>query len=175
MIPWTQKKNDFILYPSEKLTTVIGLRCPPTKSVFALQMWRERRLQVSARWVFLLCRWHGIQVTFPEIGWQGDLCDVPLCKRNCDPLQGYCKRPNECRCKLGFYGENCERCIPLPGCQNGGCRQPFECHCHKGYQGIFCQERENSIYIFLHARHTFSRQSFLGRRLLRCIINSLPV
>ena len=98
-------------------------------------------------------------------GWQGDLCDVPLCKRGCDPQQGYCKvkktrklltrqqlgknfilsqRPNECRCKLGFYGEFCERCIPLPGCQNGGCRQPFECHCSKGWKGIFCQERKNS-------------------------------
>lgn len=47
-----------------------------------------------------------------------------------------------CRCKLGFYGENCERCIPLPGCQHGGCRSPFQCVCHKGYEGIFCQERE---------------------------------
>jgi hypothetical protein len=25
------------------------------------------------------------------LGWQGDLCDVPLCKRGCDPQQGYCK------------------------------------------------------------------------------------
>lgn len=73
-------------------------------------------------------------------GWQGDLCDVPICRRNCDPLQGYCKRPNECRCKLGFYGENCEKCIPLPGCQFGSCRSPFECVCMKGYEGIFCQE-----------------------------------
>lgn len=21
-------------------------------------------------------------------GWQGDLCDVPICKKGCDPLQG---------------------------------------------------------------------------------------
>lgn len=34
-------------------------------------------------------------------GWTGDVCDVPICKKGCDPLQGYCKRPGECRCKLG--------------------------------------------------------------------------
>jgi len=34
-------------------------------------------------------------------GWIGDLCDVPICKKGCDPIQGYCKRPSECRCKLG--------------------------------------------------------------------------
>ncbi|XP_058831374.1 delta-like protein 1 [Topomyia yanbarensis] len=73
-------------------------------------------------------------------GWTGDLCDVPICKKGCDPLNGYCKRPNECRCKLGFYGDNCNRCIPLPGCQHGGCQQSFECVCHKGWDGIFCSE-----------------------------------
>lgn len=34
-------------------------------------------------------------------GWTGDLCDVPICRKGCDPQQGYCKRPGECRCKLG--------------------------------------------------------------------------
>lgn len=36
-------------------------------------------------------------------GWTGDMCDVPICKKGCDPLQGYCKRPGECRCKLGKW------------------------------------------------------------------------
>ncbi|XP_032518104.2 delta-like protein 1 isoform X1 [Danaus plexippus] len=73
-------------------------------------------------------------------GWQGDLCDVPICKRGCDPLQGYCKRPGECRCKLGFYGERCNKCIPLPGCQHGYCNVSFECICREGWDGIFCSE-----------------------------------
>lgn len=34
-------------------------------------------------------------------GWTGDVCDVPICRKGCDPLQGYCKRPGECLCKLG--------------------------------------------------------------------------
>ena len=35
-------------------------------------------------------------------GWTGDVCDVPICRKGCDPLQGYCKRPGECLCKLGM-------------------------------------------------------------------------
>ncbi|XP_026741553.1 delta-like protein B [Trichoplusia ni] len=73
-------------------------------------------------------------------GWQGDLCDVPICKKGCDPLQGYCKRPGECRCKLGFYGERCNKCIPLPGCQHGYCNESFECICKQGWDGLFCSE-----------------------------------
>jgi len=53
------------------------------------------------------------------LGWTGDLCDVPICRKGCDPLQGYCRRPGECRCKLGFYGELCDKCVALPGCQHG--------------------------------------------------------
>lgn len=64
-------------------------------------------------------------------GWQGDLCDVPICRKGCDPMRGYCKRPGECRCSLGFYGDKCDRCIPLPGCQHGYCNVSFECLCNK--------------------------------------------
>ncbi|KAK0077480.1 hypothetical protein PV325_003917 [Microctonus aethiopoides] len=73
-------------------------------------------------------------------GWTGDLCDVPLCRKGCDPLQGYCRRPGECLCKLGFYGELCDKCIPLPGCQHGGCNVSFECACNPGWKGLFCSE-----------------------------------
>lgn len=79
-------------------------------------------------------------------GWQGDLCDVPICRKGCDPQQGYCNRPGECRCKLGFYGERCDRCIPLPGCQNGGCTASFECVCNRGWDGLFCSEREWALF-----------------------------
>lgn len=54
-----------------------------------------------------------------HLGWTGDLCDVPICRKGCDPLQGYCRRPGECRCKLGFYGQLCDKCVALPGCQHG--------------------------------------------------------
>ncbi|KAL0266773.1 UNVERIFIED_CONTAM: hypothetical protein PYX00_009227 [Menopon gallinae] len=73
-------------------------------------------------------------------GWTGDLCDVPICKKGCDPLQGYCKRPGECRCKLGYYGELCNKCIALPGCQHGYCNNSFECLCEEGWDGLFCSE-----------------------------------
>ncbi|CAH1389799.1 unnamed protein product [Nezara viridula] len=73
-------------------------------------------------------------------GWTGDLCDVPICRKGCDPLQGYCKRPGECKCKLGFYGDLCNKCIALPGCQHGYCNNSFECICHEGWDGIFCSE-----------------------------------
>lgn len=79
-------------------------------------------------------------------GWTGDLCDVPKCRSGCDPLQGYCNRPGECLCKLGFYGERCNKCIPLPGCQHGYCNVSFECICHEGWDGLFCSERELPIY-----------------------------
>lgn len=72
-----------------------------------------------------------LQLLYSNEGWQGDLCDVPICRRGCDPMQGYCKRPGECRCSLGFYGDKCDRCIPLPGCQHGYCNVSFECLCNK--------------------------------------------
>ncbi|GLV35302.1 C901 [Carabus blaptoides fortunei] len=73
-------------------------------------------------------------------GWTGDLCDVPRCRKGCDPMQGYCKRPFECRCKLGYYGDRCNKCIALPGCQHGYCNTSFECICHEGWDGLFCSE-----------------------------------
>ncbi|XP_011310712.1 delta-like protein 1 [Fopius arisanus] len=73
-------------------------------------------------------------------GWTGDLCDVPLCRKGCDPLQGYCRRPGECRCKLGFYGDLCDKCVALPGCQHGRCNVSFECSCDSGWKGLFCSE-----------------------------------
>ncbi|XP_012536981.1 protein jagged-1 [Monomorium pharaonis] len=73
-------------------------------------------------------------------GWTGDLCDVPICRKGCDPLQGYCRRPGECRCKLGFYGDLCDKCVALPGCQHGRCNVSFECSCDPGWKGMFCTE-----------------------------------
>ncbi|XP_047366553.1 delta-like protein 1 [Vespa velutina] len=74
------------------------------------------------------------------LGWTGDLCDVPICRKGCDPLQGFCRRPGECRCKIGFYGELCDKCVALPGCQHGRCNVSFECACDPGWKGLFCSE-----------------------------------
>ncbi|XP_046431135.1 delta-like protein C isoform X1 [Neodiprion pinetum] len=73
-------------------------------------------------------------------GWRGDLCDVPVCRKGCDPLQGYCRRPGECQCKFGFYGELCDKCVALPLCQHGRCNVSFECACDPGWSGPFCSE-----------------------------------
>ncbi|XP_065365662.1 adhesive plaque matrix protein 2 [Calliphora vicina] len=73
-------------------------------------------------------------------GWQGDLCQVPMCRKGCDPMNGYCQRPGECRCRIGYTGELCDKCIPLPGCQHGDCTKPFECICRPGWDGLFCTE-----------------------------------
>ncbi|XP_037086791.1 uncharacterized protein LOC119107449 [Pollicipes pollicipes] len=73
-------------------------------------------------------------------GWTGDVCDVPICKTGCDPLLGYCKQPDECICKIGYGGELCTDCVPLPGCMNGHCRKSFECHCNEGWTGLFCNK-----------------------------------
>lgn len=78
-------------------------------------------------------------------GWTGDVCDVPKCRKGCDPMNGYCKRPGECRCKLGYYGDRCDKCIALPGCQHGYCNVSFECICHEGWDGLFCSERKFTI------------------------------
>lgn len=85
-------------------------------------------------------------------GWQGDLCDVPMCRKGCDPMHGYCKKPGECRCNLGFYGDKCDRCIPLPGCQHGYCNVSFECICNKGWDGLFCTDRKKFFLLLL--KHT---------------------
>ncbi|XP_023342294.1 delta-like protein B [Eurytemora carolleeae] len=55
-------------------------------------------------------------------GWQGDLCQVPLCGSDCDPQHGYCTKPFECECNLGYSGDSCRECVKLPGCKNGFCR-----------------------------------------------------
>lgn len=34
-------------------------------------------------------------------GWEGEDCDVPICREGCDPVHGYCTQPGECRCSLG--------------------------------------------------------------------------
>lgn len=48
---------------------------------------------------------------------------------------------------LGFYGEMCNKCITLPGCQHGYCNNSFECKCLEGWDGIFCSERNDDFLL----------------------------
>ncbi|XP_001866027.2 delta-like protein 1 [Culex quinquefasciatus] len=130
------------------VVATVGIGCgllswypAPTDAVRYVPKWKKQACEIPSsqnEYSHYVCDDNGDVKCLP--GWTGDLCDVPICKKGCDPLNGYCKRPGECRCKLGFYGDNCNRCIPLPGCQHGGCQVSFECVCHKGWDGIFCSE-----------------------------------
>ncbi|CAG0913617.1 unnamed protein product [Notodromas monacha] len=75
-----------------------------------------------------------------EIGWTGDMCDVPICRPGCDPLHGYCHKPGECVCKLGWRGDLCNECMTLPGCIHGTCDVTWECNCKPGWDGLFCNQ-----------------------------------
>ncbi len=46
------------------------------------------------------------------------------------------------RCHDGWEGDDCSKCLPLPGCLNGGCKdgQPDTCECHEGYEGTLCDQ-----------------------------------
>ncbi|RXG55511.1 Protein jagged-2 [Armadillidium vulgare] len=76
-----------------------------------------------------------------EPGWEGNYCSIPVCKEGCHSTRGYCKYPNECRCRIGWGGETCEECKPLPGCVNGYCIKPLECKCREGWTGLYCNTR----------------------------------
>lgn len=54
---------------------------------------------------------------------------------------------NNHRFVLGFYGETCNTCIALPGCQHGYCNNSFECKCLEGWDGIFCSERNDDFLL----------------------------
>ncbi|CAG9836246.1 unnamed protein product [Diabrotica balteata] len=47
------------------------------------------------------------------------------------------------RCRVGWWGENCEKCYPYPGCVHGTCRRPWECNCKKGWGGMLCDQELN--------------------------------
>lgn len=54
---------------------------------------------------------------------------IAICAKNCSQLHGYCKKPGECRCKVGWQGDNCNECHVYPKCKHGDCRRPWECNC----------------------------------------------
>ena len=71
---------------------------------------------------------------------------LAICASNCHKERGYCRRPGECRCKVGWTGEDCSKCHPYPGCKNGDCRRPWECNCKPGWGGILCDESKGNIW-----------------------------
>lgn len=101
-------------------------------------------------------------------GWTGDLCDVPKCRKGCDPIQGYCQRPGECRCKLGYYGDKCNKCIALPGCQHGYCNTSFECICHEGWDGLFCSERKYFFTDFMRTQKEMNISKITNKIIKNC-------
>lgn len=57
-----------------------------------------------------------------------------------------------CRCDPGWDGEQCERCVPMPGCLHGSCQQPWQCSCEPGWGGRFCdkgQKHDSKRFFFL--------------------------
>ena len=86
-------------------------------------------------------------------GWTNldNMCRDPIClfetsdgkgsSKTC--AQGECVRPNTCACEVGWEGVACDRCVKMPGCQNGFCRdEAFECVCNDGWEGALCDIRK---------------------------------
>ena len=87
----------------------------------------------------LVCTKEGEMVCRP--GWEGTLCERPVCSPGCDSRHGFCEKPGECKCKVGWHGAKCDECDKLLGCsRNGFCEKPFECKCRPGWKGLFCTE-----------------------------------
>ena len=96
-------------------------------------------------------------------GYGGTFCHSPICRDGCnqttgmylfsEPLTsdspqmttlilGWCTKPNECWCHIGWTGPKCETCVPYPGCQNGFCTKPWECICTGDFTGMLCDKQK---------------------------------
>lgn len=65
-------------------------------------------------------------------------CRIPVCSTPC--IHGKCAHPDVCSCEIGWKGDDCNTCIPLPGCDKGTCTSALECNCDSGYSGIMCDK-----------------------------------
>ncbi|KAK2824742.1 hypothetical protein Q5P01_021917 [Channa striata] len=73
-----------------------------------------------------------ILVTPPCAGQESN-CSCNFTNSRCDDF-------SVCRCDPGWDGEQCERCVPMPGCLHGSCQQPWQCSCEPGWGGRFCDK-----------------------------------
>uniref|UniRef100_A0A8C0GQ24 Delta-like protein n=1 Tax=Chelonoidis abingdonii TaxID=106734 RepID=A0A8C0GQ24_CHEAB len=68
---------------------------------------------------------------------------VSICLPGCSEGHGYCERPGECKCRIGWQGRLCDECVRYPGCLHGTCSQPWQCNCREGWGGLFCNQDLN--------------------------------
>uniref|UniRef100_A0A8C0GK29 EGF-like domain-containing protein n=1 Tax=Chelonoidis abingdonii TaxID=106734 RepID=A0A8C0GK29_CHEAB len=66
-----------------------------------------------------------------------------ICLPGCSEGHGYCERPGECKCRIGWQGRLCDECVRYPGCLHGTCSQPWQCNCREGWGGLFCNQDLN--------------------------------
>ncbi|XP_050061562.1 uncharacterized protein LOC114123496 [Aphis gossypii] len=77
-------------------------------------------------------------------GWQGDTCDIAVCKTGCHPVHGKCESPGDCECRKGWQGELCDQCMTYPGCKHGYCNgTSWQCICDVNWGGILCDQDLN--------------------------------
>ncbi|XP_043924313.1 scavenger receptor class F member 2 [Protopterus annectens] len=101
-----------------------------------------------------VCKTQGSSAFTCCSGWkqQGDECTIPLCEGNFTCKQNeVCVRPNECRCRHGYFGANCDTKCPSqfwgPDCKqmctchpNGRCDDiTGKCTCNANRWGVKCE------------------------------------
>lgn len=94
-----------------------------------------------------------------------------------------------CRCDPGWDGEQCERCVPMPGCLHGSCQQPWQCSCEPGWGGRFCDKglfisnislfpsykMISTIFLLNLKRVDFTLRFFFFFVLFSCVFTFFPV
>merc|ERR1712042_412423 len=66
-------------------------------------------------------------------------CITPVCKAGC--VHGKCKSPDTCACEIGWEGNDCNKCVTLPGCLHGSCNgSALSCQCYNSteWSGGLC-------------------------------------
>ncbi|XP_029690686.1 protein delta homolog 2 isoform X1 [Takifugu rubripes] len=91
-----------------------------------------RSVRTAASLLLLFCYITVILVA-PLCTGQGGAC-------SCNDTNSRCDDSGVCRCDPGWEGEQCERCVPKPGCRHGSCQQPWQCNCETGWGGRFCDK-----------------------------------